>query len=105
MSIENIVNHLPLKFMKWWTENVEALELNKDYIDIQTGMKSHLHIKFHDGKYYAYMRYNTIEQLDTFQDLHSAVRDCEHGRDFMNSNIVEFYRNGFPEELSWEKFE
>jgi hypothetical protein len=105
MSTEDIVDHLPLKFMKWWTENVGALEIGKDYVDINTGMKSQLHLKYEGGKYFAHMRYNTVNHVETFYDLYQSVRDCEHGRGFMSGNIVEFYQDGFPDELSWEKFE
>lgn len=105
MSSENILYHLPIKFIGWWAENVGTLEIGKDYIDINTGMKSHLHIKYNGGKYFAHMRYGIVNEVDTFYNFYQSVRDCEHGRGFMSGNIVEFYRDGFPEELTWEKFE
>ena len=105
MNSDSIIHHLPIKFIEWWTNNVGALEIGKDYIDVNTGMKSHLYIKYNDGKYFAHMRYNTVNDIETFYDFYQSVRDCAHGRGFMNMNIEEFYKDGFPDELTWEKFE
>jgi hypothetical protein len=99
----SIINNLPTKFIEYWTENVGELTLSKDYIDLQTGMKSHLHIYFEEGKYIAKMRYNEQTELADFSDLVFAIRRCTHGRDYMSSQIMSVYSNGFGE-LDDEKF-
>jgi hypothetical protein len=98
-----IINSLPIKFITYWTENVGDILLGKDYIDLQTGMKSDLHIYFEDGVYIAKMRYGEQRILEDFSDLHYAIKSCTHGRDFMSGSIVEVYINGFGE-LDNEKF-
>lgn len=99
----NIYDKFPMKFVKWATENGMTLSLHKDYIDIETGMKSHLHLHYEDGVYVAKMRYGESKVIDNFFDLYLSVRNCEHGRDFMGSNIANLYENGFGE-LDWEPF-
>jgi hypothetical protein len=99
----SIINNLPTKFIEYWTENIGELILGKDYIDIQTGMKSHLHIYFERGEYVAKMRYNEETVLTDFLDLYFAIKRCTHGRDFMSGSIVEVYKNGFGE-MDNEKF-
>lgn len=99
----NIYDKFPITFIRWAVNNGMQLELNKDYIDLNTGMKSQCHLFYEDGKYLAKCRYDTIYTIDTFYDLYSAVRDCEHGKGFMNGGIIELYENGFGE-LDWQEF-
>lgn len=93
----SILDNLPIKFLKWYTEHVGYVSINSDYIDINTGMKSDLHIYYEDGQYIAKMRYDDSQVLETFSDLHYAIRSCEYGRGFMGDNIIELYNKGFGE--------
>ena len=100
----NIYDKFPLVFVRWAVEHGMHLELNKDYIDLCTGMKSHCHLYYENGKYIAKMRYDKEKVIECFNDLHSAVQDCECYKGFMSGSIAYLYENGFPSELEWEEF-
>lgn len=100
----NISDKLPIKFIKWCMDNDVPLTLEKDYIDLDTGMKSHLHLYYEDGNYVAKMRYGEEVNILYFSCLHSAIRDCEHGRGFMASRIEKLYNEGFGD-IEYDDFE
>ena len=56
------------------------------YIDFNTGMKSHLHLYYVNGKYIAKCRYSVEEEIKTFEDFHYVLVNCECGRGFMNAD-------------------
>ena len=99
----NIYDKLPIKFIKWATQHGMQLTLWEDYIDLNTGMKSHLHLYYGGGKYLAKMRYGTVDIISEFSDLYWAIRRCEHGKGFMSGSIEYTYNNGFGD-LSDEEF-
>ena len=72
------------------------------YIDFNTGMKSHLHLYYVNGKYIAKGRYDVEKEIETFEDFHNTLVDCMCGRDFMNLNWLTIYNEGFGE-FTWDK--
>lgn len=100
----NIYDKFPMKFVRWAVDNGMNLTLEKDYIDLNTGMKSHCHLYYEDGIYIAKMRYDDEKVIETFFDLYMAVKECEHGREFMSSSIEKLYNHGFGVDMEWEEF-
>lgn len=91
----NIFDKMPMKFIKWAMDNGMELTLEKDCINLNTGMKSGLHLFYEHGVYVAKMRYDTTRVIGTFWDLYLAVKSCMHGRDFMSGRISKLYEQGF----------
>lgn len=62
------------------------MEQDTLWFDLNTGMKSHLHITFDEGaecaRYRA--RYDETGTIEDWDDLMIVVRDCDHGRGFAN---------------------
>jgi len=54
--------------------------------DLNTGMKSHLHIWYADGEAHYSGRYDTQGTFDDWYELLCAVKGCMHGRNFGDSN-------------------
>ena len=100
----NIYDKLPVKFIRWAVEHGMELTLCRDYIDLNTGMKSQCHLFYENGKYIAKCRYDMNYTIDDFSDLYYAIRDCECGRGFMSGGIEHLYNNGFGQ-LDYEVFE
>ena len=71
-------------------------------IDFNTGMKSHLHLYYVNGKYIAKGRYGVEKEIETFEDFHNTLVGCMCGRDFMNLNWITIYNEGFGE-FTWDK--
>ena len=63
-------------------------EDNVVWYDLNTGMKSHLHIA-DDGEFKYKGRYNKEGKFETFDDLLSIVSGCRYGRDFANANWMD----------------
>jgi hypothetical protein len=68
---------------------------NKVYLNLNTGMKSHLHLYYEDNKYIAKLRYDQEFVIEDPSDLYKAIRSAEHDRGFMQDSITYFYKNGF----------
>ena len=99
----SILDKLPVSFIKEFVTrggelSFEIDRYNVPYMNLNTGMKSHLHIYYEeDGFYYACTRYDSPVKLTYFFDLHDVIRRCECGKEFMNSAITTFYCDGFVE--------
>ena len=63
------------------------MENGQVWYDLNTGMKSHLHIRYDNiAEEVCYRgRYEVTGTIDDMQDLLWAVRRCDHGRGFANS--------------------
>lgn len=108
----DIIDNLPKKFMREFTESGRELTLSFDedkqpYLNLNTGMKSHLHLYYgtigNFTGYYVNGRYGYQALLIYFADLHGAIIDSECGRGYMSESIETIYKNGFKDQ--WEKFE
>ena len=66
------------------------------WFDLNTGMKSHLHIKFNEqtntADYRA--RYDETGVITDWDDLMIVVRSCDHGRGFANSVWLDILQGG-----------
>lgn len=91
----NIYDKMPMKFIKWAMDNDMELTLEKDCINLNTGMKSGLRLFYEQGLYVAKMRYDETRVISTFWDLYLAVKGCMHGRDFMSGRISKLHDQGF----------
>lgn len=91
----NIIDKLPMKFIKWALAKKIHLTLEPECINLNTGMKSDLRIHFEHGRYIARMRYDEVRVLSTFWDLYLALKGCLHGREYMSNNMSEIVFNGF----------
>lgn len=70
------------------------LELLGDRIlyDVDTQAKSHLYLEYipESDTFTGYGRYDMVERgIDSIDSLIMAVKDCMHGRDFVNSTWVD----------------
>jgi hypothetical protein len=54
--------------------------------DLNTGMKSHLHIWYADGQAHYSGRYDTQGTFDDWRELLYAVKGCMYGRNFGDSD-------------------
>ena len=66
------------------------------WFDLNTGMKSHLHIKYDDARQTAEYRarYDTTGVITDWDDLMIVVRECDHGRGFANSTWFDILQGG-----------
>lgn len=57
------------------------------WFDLNTGMKSHLHLKYNEKEGVAEYRgrYDATGVITDMDDLEITVRGCNHGRGFCNS--------------------
>lgn len=106
--MDNILDKFPVKIVKYLLSigmeiTICADENKVPYLNLNTGMKSHLHLYYKDGCYYAHTRYNHIFKLQRWADLHYCFVSCECGKGFMNSNNVDFYNKGFDDDIAWEE--
>ena len=100
----SILNHMPMKFIKEFVSKGGHLSFGRSYVtdevylDLNTGMKSDLHLYYIEERgYVAKCRYDYEEVITYFSDLHYAIRKCMHGKGFMSSSITEFYQDGFED--------
>lgn len=89
----NIYDHMPMQFIKYATERGIELTLEKDCINLNTGMKSQLQLYWVDGKYIACGRYDARYIIEDFSDLYHAIRSCDHngyydGRSMVCGNLT-----------------
>ena len=61
----------------------------KPVVDLDTMAKSHCYLVFEDYKILAKMRYGEIEEIESWSDVLSAVRSCEHGRDYFSGKWIQ----------------
>lgn len=54
------------------------------YIDLNTGMKSYLHLYCLDGVWYLQDRYSWWSDVDSWDTILDAAKDCLHGREYMH---------------------
>lgn len=66
------------------------------WFNLNTGMKSHLHVKYNEdlqrAEYRA--RYDTRGVITDWDDLMIVVRECDHGRGFANSTWFDILKGG-----------
>ena len=66
------------------------------WFDLNTGMKSHLHIKYNEDlqitEYRA--RYDATGVITDWDDLMIVVRECDHGRGFANIAWFDILQGG-----------
>lgn len=101
----SILHNLPIKLIEICNVEVHLCcnRYTSDwYIDFNTGMKSHLHLYYEDGKYIAKCRYGREDVIEDFHDFHTCLVKCMEGRDFMNSSWIDIYHEGFGE-FTWDK--
>lgn len=102
----NIIHNLPKRFIELSGVSMRIVQTihGDSFLDVETGMKSHMHIHYEYEEYIARMRYEGFSRLKTFGDFVSALRYCEHGKGFMNMAWLDIYTNGFGE-FDNERFE
>lgn len=102
----NILDKMPKRFLELTRASIQLGwdSNNVPYIDVMTGMKSHLHLYYDDGQYIARMRYDEVRTIEDFEDFFFALRGCMCYRDYMSSQWVEIHNEGFGE-FSRDKFE
>ncbi len=71
-------------------ENI-SISLSKDdgvgWFDLNTGMKSHLHIsEGENGRHKYRQRYGITGEFETFDDLVRIASSCRCGRDYVNEH-------------------
>ena len=99
----SILHNMPAKLIEICGVEVTLSRDSKEwYIDFNTGMKSHLHLYYVNGKYIAKCRYGVEKEIETFEDFHNTLVDCMCGRDFMNLSWITIYNEGFGE-FTWDK--
>lgn len=97
----NIYDHMPMQFIKYATERGIELTLEKDCINLNTGMKSQLQLywveresggvvksPFPDGQYIACGRYDARYLIEDFSDLYHAIRRCDHNGYYDGHSVV-----------------
>ena len=105
----NILEKLPTKFIQEFITKGGHITIAVDcdkvpYLDLNTGMKSHLHLYYEEVTgYIAKARYDTAYCIETFYDLHKAILECDCGRSFISGSIEKIYKEGFDNEF--DKFE
>lgn len=104
--IENtILENMPMKFLELTQAEVHICwDDGVPYLDMQTGMKSHMYLYWKDGQYFTKQRYDEKNFIQTFHDFAYALRSCDHGRCLMDGQWVEIFNNSFGE-FNWDKFE
>ncbi len=58
----------------------------KTIYDLNTGMKSHLHLSFKDDVCNFYGRYGVEGVIEDFDNLLQEVANCDHGKGFANQS-------------------
>lgn len=105
-----ILDRLPIKVIRHVVLLGVNLSFETDgngvpYINFNTGMKSHLHLYFENGKYVAKCRYNDQCVIDCWNDLHWQLTRC-YLTDHMSDNIHRFYKEGFINtDFEWEEID
>lgn len=100
----NIYDKMPMKFIKWAMDNGMQLTLEKDCINLNTGMKSQLHLYYEESSYCVRGRYGHFAKITTFWDLYLEVKNCMHGHSYMSGSICRLVDDGFGE-IDFEPFE
>lgn len=79
-----------LRLVKAGIEITLRWDDNKMIYDLNTGMKSHLHIFWDQDSesIHCLGRYNHQATVDTWESLLRQVKYCMHGRDFANFNWI-----------------
>lgn len=99
----SILENIPTKLIEICNVNVTLCRDSEQwYIDFNTGMKSHLYLYYSNNQYIAKCRYGVEKVIETFEDFHGVLVDCEYDRGFMNADWTTIYQEGFGE-FSWDK--
>ena len=80
MKTESLINIF--KILEPALEKGLEVSVGKEAVDVNTGMKSHCHLKEEDGVIKAFCRYDVVETVESWEDLLSVVADCECRKGF-----------------------
>lgn len=55
------------------------------FLDLNTGMKSHMYLYYEDGEWIARMRYDYSEPVQSWEEILDLAKECLHGRKYMHA--------------------
>ena len=103
----NILDKMPKRLIELMLNQGLAFKIGRSeygiYLDLNTGMKSHLHLYYEGesytnaGTYIARMRYDEEQVVNDLSDVLYCIKSCKHGRDFMHQGWEVPLNEGFGE--------